>query len=113
MLFSDQILKGGPQSILSLFSIQAVCTTCHVSLNVENGDISQLLMHVRVFHKLMLTKHEEELSVQDHDDDNNFFDDSNPPSPSVAKENLNHQNLQKHFCKYDSEIKEEAKVEEF
>ena len=111
MLSSDHFLKEEPQSILSLFSIQAVCTTCQLSLNVENGDISQLLMHVRVFHKLVLTKHEEELSVQDNDNDNNFYGDSNPPSPSVAKDNLNHQNLQNHLCKYDSEIKEEAEVE--
>lgn len=101
MISLDQFLEEGSQSILRLFSIQALCTTCRVSLNVENGDFSQLLMHVKLYHKLMLMKQEEDFSDQYSD-----IIDNNADLHSVTTDNLNQ------FCKNDAGVKEEAEVED-
>ena len=112
MILLDQFLDEASQSILNLFTIQAQCRTCKVSIKIENGDFSQLLMHVRVFHKLMVTQNEDDFSCKNSDmGDNNFDQHSNPPSPLTSKNNLNHQNLPNYVCKTDADVKEEAGVE--
>ena len=112
MILLDQFLDEASQSILNLFTIQAQCTTCKVSIKIEKGDFSQLLMHVRLFHKLMLTQNEDDFSCNNSDmRDNNFDKYSNPPSPVTSKNNLNHQNLPNYDCKTNADVKEEAGVE--
>ena len=96
MISLEQFLEEGSQSILRLFSIQALCTTCQVSLNVDNADFSQLLMHVKKYHRLMLMKLEEDLSDQNSD-----IIDNNGDHHSATTDNLNHS------CKNDAEVKEE------
>ena len=102
MMSLDQFLEEGSQSILRLFSIQALCKTCQVSLNVENGDLSQLLMHVKENHSLMLMKQEEDFSDQYSD-----LIDNNGDHHSTTTDILNHS------CKNDADVKEEeARVED-
>ena len=100
MISLDQFLEEGSQSILRLFSIQALCTTCQVSLNVENGDFSQMLFHVRVFHRLMLSpKKDEDFYCEDSNN-------SNPPSPSVSISKIHQANCD--VIKNDTQVKEES-----
>ena len=105
MILLDQFLDEASQSILNLFTIQAQCRTCKVSIKIENGDFSQLLMHVRVFHKLMVTQNEDDFSCKNSDmGDNNLDQHSNPPSPLTSKNPI-------YDCKIDTDFKEEAEVE--
>ena len=105
MILLDQFLDEASLSILNLFTIQAQCMTCNVSIKIENGDFSQLLMHVRVFHKLMVTQNEDDFSCKNSDmGDNNLDQHSNPPSPLTSKNPI-------YDCKIDTDFKEEGGVE--
>lgn len=100
MILLDKFLEEGSQSIFRLFSIQALCTTCQVSLNVENGDFSQMLLHVRLFHRLMLSPQKDEDIYCE--DSYNF----NPPSPSVSKSKIHQANCD--GIKSNTQVKEES-----
>ena len=105
MILLDQFLDEASLLILNLFTIQAQCTTCKVSIKIENGDFSQLLMHVRVFHKLMVTQNEDDFSCKNSDmGDNNLDQHSTPPSPLTSKNPI-------YDCKIATDFKEEAEVE--
>ena len=91
MILLDQFLDEASQSILNLFTIQAQCMACKVSIKIENGEFSQLLMHVRLFHKLMVTQNEDDFSCKNSDMGDN--------------------NLDQHYCKIDTDFKEEGGVE--
>ena len=81
-MLRDDFFYPEVRSILRLFSIRAECTTCEASLNIENGDFTQLMSHVRVFHKVMLeTRDDGDLHCKDTDKSDYGENYSDPSSP--------------------------------